>query len=479
METSSSFYSLPYSLPYNPTASYTPYMSEASKLAPASTSINLLPPKEIVSPLSRVFQDNFTIISQPFKPLSPTVEQRPGRRLKLYKYLQQHPLEGCTLSDIIEPSSAKFFEDHHAGNSVIIFGTLKAKVPQGLSRDVVIKVSFKNKPDSKDDNSLYIEQIIYKNVINKLVLDKHTPNVMLYMASFECSINNFETSDGINRKLRNMLNNIYSKTRRSDMFDYKYISYLILEKGKGKVFKQWIEKPKSIHDWKLVLFQLFYTLEVFNMIDLRHNDIHLGNIWIQTKTKGLMVYFIDETTYYVIPKKYLVKIFDFDLGFLSGETNTKLETNFCKPYGICNISNDKFDEFMVMFYLDWIATNTTTEGREDEDDFLTEFVDTFVSPKLLHKNFGYPGRLCNLKLPEICNESDPNYYPLDKHLAPVSDVLRSEFFDEFKYSLPEYDPNYLPTTLRGKGYSDVYFLTDNRDIIFDKLENIIPIKFKV
>lgn len=90
-----------------------------------------------------------------------------------------------------------------------------------------------------------------------------------------------------------------------------------IKRGHGLSMREWMEKtnPSEIEFWS-VLFQIFYTLECFNQIHLRHNDLHFDNIYIETQIQQQnFVYFTSPDTYFLIPIRNVVKLFDFDRAY--------------------------------------------------------------------------------------------------------------------------------------------------------------------
>lgn len=104
--------------------------------------------------------------------------------------------------------------------------------------------------------------------------------------------------------------------------------------------------------FQTVLFQLLYTLETFNRSTppLRHNDLHLNNVWANRVGDGFITYVVSETEAYRVPTKgWFIRLFDFDWAY-NGKANTKL-TEHCPERGTCNVANPDFDTYKVMLQL--------------------------------------------------------------------------------------------------------------------------------
>ena len=415
-------------------------------------------------------------------------QQLPSYRLALYNAIKnkQISITPCNMTTLLDDS--KVLKKTSSSDSVIVFGKLKFKINDPIiaplvnvaRRDIILKLSFQAVKDSLD-NSLQIEVDIYDKIINRLLIDKYTPNVMLCVGVFQCDdflqdITNKLAKDPMNKLLEDIVGqmDVIEKTERRNIkiyrepsiYNLKRVNVLMLERGKGMTFGDWSKESKSIREWKSVLFQILYTLKVFNKIGLRHNDIHLDNIWIETlSNEKEMIYFVDENTYYMINTTNLVKIFDFDLSTVSKSSvskssvskimeNTKLTNDFCDSYGMCNNYNPYFDVFLVFCNL-YITIQELKKGRTEEADFLKKFIKSQISLKLLSLDWGFPCRLCNLIGPGQC-KGDFIDSELDiissGGIKTISDMISSYAFNEFRHDIKSYNPKYHPST-----YEDVFF----------------------
>jgi hypothetical protein len=76
---------------------------------------------------------------------------------------------------------------------------------------------------------------------------------------------------------------------------------------------------------KHVMFQLFYTLYVFENIEFSHGDLHAGNIFIVDVPKTTLCYVVEGQVFRFTTTK-MVKIYDFDHGTLCKDTSLKVNT---------------------------------------------------------------------------------------------------------------------------------------------------------
>ncbi len=386
--------------------------------------------------------------------------QQPSHRLAIYNALKSGDIsiKPCDVEQLMDISRVVKKESSSA--STVIFGDVKYQLlnPGAYNnvlrapKDALVKLSFVE-ADADADNSLEMEIYIYKNVINNLILDHFTPNVMSYIGAFQCP--SF-WNDVYNKRYRNnfladinqQLSDINAKFNQQ--YDFTRANVLLIEKGSGMNFDTWINTEKSLEDWKSVLFQIFYTLSVFNNIGLQHNDIHLGNIWIETDLSPKnTIYFVTENTYFVVPTNNLVKIFDFDLASYKNITNTRIKNYLCKDYGVCNKKNPKFDSFIVLSILYSALPEFLQQGRTEEHDFLRDFIRKFVSENFLEEKWGFQHRMCELVAPGQCD--GPIKKVTNSNMKQPQNIILSNEFKSFRKVLPEYDPRYLPP-----GYKDIY-----------------------
>jgi hypothetical protein len=101
-------------------------------------------------------------------------------------------------------------------------------------------------------------------------------------------------------------------------------SVIITQPGGTKFYEQ-IKLLEPI-ERKLVIFQIIYTLYVFEKIEFSHGDLHTGNIFIVDIPETEMIYIVNGQQYRFKTKK-LVKIYDFDHGTICKTTSIKINTD--------------------------------------------------------------------------------------------------------------------------------------------------------
>jgi hypothetical protein len=133
---------------------------------------------------------------------------------------------------------------------------------------------------------------------------------------------------------------------------------LAIEKGKNVMdLKQfWIDRNGFNNIDIGIMFQIIYTLELFNSYGIRHNDLHFRNILIRDYGRNIFARFRINAVDFYIPMRYRAYIFDLDKAtvvdpltevFLPEYYNTTAEY-FCRELGTCNSWNPKFDVFKFL-----------------------------------------------------------------------------------------------------------------------------------
>ena len=267
---------------------------------------------------------------------------------KLIGSVHLNIVNGCYLNTIL--TDIEFKKPNSASNTVILVGKLKyppyeqviMKVSQAVDKDAI-------------DNSLYVELEIYTQIINKLYFERITPHVTPYLGTFRC--NDFLRSLDILpptqiRQIKSQWNYITQGNAINYMEPNIFTAnFVVLQMNKGTTLKEFI-KTATQPELTSILFQVIYTLHCFAKVGLRHNDLHLGNILIETDYPVKTIsYFLDPDTVYKVPTNgVFAKIYDFDRGYTSGSTTNFLLENdgFCQNYGTCNVENPFFDIFSLI-----------------------------------------------------------------------------------------------------------------------------------
>lgn len=238
-------------------------------------------------------------------------------------------------------------------------------------------ISIKGKKDSKyENNSFIIKYIPIGN--NKLSKIKSKNECLIYSYIKKLITNNvtpFIFYGYLCKDITNIKPDIYEK------IDEKYlkIKNLKTEKAfnectkivvldtddvKSTLFEFLTSSEYTYNIMLIFLFQIFYTLKVFNLIGLKHNDLHFNNILVinQKFTDSTVNKFIIDKKEYLIPNiQYSIRIYDFDLSEKFPRNNLKQEFQNIKNFenieyskyyphtNLNNIDNIIFDVLKVLY----------------------------------------------------------------------------------------------------------------------------------
>src|SRR5271156_5057251 len=326
----------------------------------------------------------------------------------------------------------KILKKESASISIIMFAKLHFNKQEN---DIVLKVSYKSK--NPLNNSLKVEEQIYNNIVSNLLENKNTPHLVNHIAS----INNCNLSFPKHKFSKKDYKYIEEQLLEFENdYDTSKANVIILEKTTGNILKQEIEILKT-NDQLLVIFQLLYTLQCFNNITLRHNDLHFGNVFVERKTREEYYYNIDGKIINV-DQNIITKIYDFDRSSIYSPAvskNFETDLEYCKDYNQCANLNEKIDLQAVISQL-WFMKSYLSST-------IIKWITEITSDKM-RENFGKR----NYK--HIAEKEDIH----DKDLLPLSTCLKM-----------------LIQIMKNNG------ICEEVDIIEQKSENIytLPNKYKI
>jgi hypothetical protein len=296
-------------------------------------------------------------------------------RYRLAEYIKagKFKLNICEIESMFLAETAKVLspeEKGSASNSIILFGALKVPLT-AANTEVVAKIYFTSK-DPAADNSLQVEQHVYKEIVWNLLKMHVTPNLMLYIGYAECDLTHCSHRSALLREITDERDrSIKNRPGFQNRYDYDHLHILLTERSNGKKLKDYIlnqgqgqGKIKSLpwEDWYVILFQLIYTIQCFVEIGFMHNDLHAGNVFVTEIPETTFVYvvrFETETKMFKIRTKYMLRIYDFDFSTfrsspfldktLSIKQNTKVRphSRMCQEKGVCQDVNWYTDLFRV------------------------------------------------------------------------------------------------------------------------------------
>eukprot|EP00742_Colponemidia_sp_Colp-10_P020310 GILJ01023650.1.p1 GENE.GILJ01023650.1~~GILJ01023650.1.p1 ORF type:complete len:619 (-),score=38.17 GILJ01023650.1:61-1917(-) len=233
-------------------------------------------------------------------------------------------------------------------------------------------------PLIEKDNSRDVEIAIYKHVVTKLV--GYSPHFMLYGTDYICSstvLMDQMQPDMVHKFNKTLVKTLVAYRQLSPSNDFQQdddatrddhdgdqisiaMHCLVVERGKGMFFSQWVGvwgQSASPADWVSILYQLMHSVECMRRMGIQHNDLHLGNIWLdETPHAKPLHYRLPSGDIVKMPIPWLVKIYDFDrssaVSWHKVPSNVTLTTaGCCSVNGQCPYYSPKIDLSAVVMSL--------------------------------------------------------------------------------------------------------------------------------
>jgi hypothetical protein len=252
-------------------------------------------------------------------------------------------------------------------------------------------------------------------------------------------------------KHRDQIFNHQNKELLDKKYDASKIEVLVIEQTQGHTLDD-LHKRLNVEAWREIIFQILYTLEVFNRLGLRHNDLHPNNIFIEVLPAPKKNYYIIKANEMMEVESYFcVKIFDFDdsashcqKGLLNPMYhglvdqlqekktcfNSKSTGDRCRAFGICNDVNTKFDTYLILHFIlgffkviDKKSNKVIVQSNE-----VTEFIKRNISHELLNVKWaeaprmGYPAN----------KGQERSYVPSSEEMKSTHTMFYDPFFNPFR-----------------------------------------------
>lgn len=358
-------------------------------------------------------------------------------------------------------------EKASASSSWIIFGELQRS-------PLTIKLTLKPTAGASviDDNSLEIERLIYRRVVNPMMLCGFTPHVAAYYGELACD--NFAETlvqqiNAGNQDAEELYEALRESTAVVDQkLDISKMRASITERVVGKQFSDLLKRQpaklssvgqKEIFERAFlpVLFQVFYTLAVFGEIGLVHNDLHSGNVLVQEYSRPIENHYRINGRLYKVVSAFQARIFDFDRGaklataFDPTELHNTLltRTDYCGAFGQCQSIDERRELFTLCYLLfrDNRSINTNLEKlllKIVPIDLLTRPALSDRVNVVAGKTLAWSGRLCtcNDRRCDSCSVINDPRIKLPKEIIDLPEFDRYIVADEkdvgsaFVWTLP-------------------------------------------
>lgn len=266
-------------------------------------------------------------------------------------------------------------------------------------QDCILKMFYRSSPL---DSSPLVEAIFYNTVVVELLTQKMTPHLpksyfhIITTTQFKNDLVDWNRNNkAFEKKLEEMVEYVVGDNDEFHTTYYPNSSYiekknlseihlLCIEKISGgksvlplySYLQSFREKKIDEKHFKSILFQILYTLYIFNRAGIRHNDLHGGNVLVKKLEQPVYhKYIVDvgnESVEFYLTLHYMVYVIDFDRVSVNNSEllkkkyqsnrddplstgnlkNTILESiRLCYKYGTCNKKNEKADTFKLLYEL--------------------------------------------------------------------------------------------------------------------------------
>ena len=173
------------------------------------------------------------------------------------------------------------------------------------------------------NDGLEFEQFAY-NQLFKLVQFNITPNILCKVANsiiphFTRDFLDSAALSSIKADMADQVKTINRSNGYSADASWAETGVIITQSGDKTVHDEL--KKLTNEERRQVMFQLMYTLYVFEKIEFSHGDFHINNIFIIHLLEEIELCYVIEGQIFRFRTKKLVKIYDFDQGTLCKDTS--------------------------------------------------------------------------------------------------------------------------------------------------------------
>lgn len=270
-------------------------------------------------------------------------------------------LTSCQIMQLPELQNLTIFSKESASETNILFASIfkneinadiavkmwlnweDQDMKKGLwnSVDLQSQQSIENQYNRSYNNmGLFTEVHIFKYITEQIIMKNLSPNFIPMIAFAQCDIHDIilklsqvktQNSENLIQNLKNVLS----------VFPNIKLNIMITGTQTGKIttmgnfIKQIdLEEP----DIAAILLQCLHALYVMEQFQINHNDMHLGNILVQTLDEPQCLSFQIGNNAFSFVTKYVPKFFDWDRGFAPVVNNPWFKDNLYKNLNI----GDKF-----------------------------------------------------------------------------------------------------------------------------------------
>lgn len=180
-----------------------------------------------------------------------------------------------------------------------------------------------------DNPGLDAERNMYSELF-KLVKYSITPNILcrvatgIYPDAYAELMSTDRISSDVKSMLKRQITEVNTKYKLISTDYWKDVGLTITQPGGRTVHEAFINL--SITQRRQVMFQLLYTLYVFEKLKISHGDLHSGNVFIIDVEPTELCFLVEGVQYRFTTTK-LLKIYDFDQSNISAEKDITINNH--------------------------------------------------------------------------------------------------------------------------------------------------------
>lgn len=211
-----------------------------------------------------------------------------------------------------------------------LFGTLMAK---NMLLPIVIKIFIDTEKEIKKKNvrseALKYETKLYRYIFSKIVANNYSPNFVSYVGFARCKLKQIEgfldEPEKLIRSLGLYYGNIFKKGNvklsmlvTEDASNGSYFGFDLtpcLVKSFSEISEQKFIVKEYEENFEKIIFQVAYSLELMNRLQINHNDLHSSNVLVTMLPVEKDLFYRMDGKVYHIRTRFIPKIFDWDHGY--------------------------------------------------------------------------------------------------------------------------------------------------------------------
>ena len=218
----------------------------------------------------------------------------------------------------------------------------------------------------------------------------------------------------------------------------------------------------------IIIFQLIVACRTMNLARIAHNDLHIGNVMIETRNLDHLI--ITDSHQFQLRSPVITHIYDFDRGYLEEYKNRILTDPFLINASQSNNVLEKRDLVKVLFYI-FMNMNPAVPAQAGVRRHIAEILINNIFPgatKLtLLENF-YTQRGSFLQTMGV--DAKGNFLRVGSNSDSQFTLFDRSYEEMLKVSYDEINPIYKPTFNLCDAHVPTYFVTQQ---VFDTKGNII------